>query len=66
MVMNVATLATSLKAQELGLEVGIRMIGMAQDALEDQGDALAKLMESTKVLELSVNPHLGSNLDVSG
>lgn len=66
MVMNVATLATSLKAQELGLEVGIRMMGMAKDALEDQGDALAKLMESTKVLELSVNPHLGSKLDVSG
>lgn len=66
MVINIATVASSLKAQQIGLEVGARMMGMAKDMAEDQGDAVLKLMESIKATELAVNPHLGSNLDVSG
>lgn len=63
--MNMATVASSLKAQQIGLEVGTRMKGMAKDLIEGQGDAVLKLMESVKVMELAANPHLGSNLDVS-
>lgn len=66
MVMNIATVASSLKAQQIGLEVGARMMGMAKDMAEDQEDAVLKLMESVKAMELAVHPHLGSNLDVSG
>lgn len=66
MVINIATMASSLKAQQIGLEVGARMMGMAKDMIEGQGDAVLKLMESVKAIELAVNPHLGSNLDVSG
>jgi hypothetical protein len=65
MVMNIASLASSLKAQEIGLEVGARLTGMAKDVMEDQGDALLKLMDSASAMELSVNPHLGSLLDVT-
>ncbi|MDI9485978.1 MAG: YjfB family protein [Bacillota bacterium] len=64
MVMNIASLASSLKAQELQLAVGTRLVGMAKDAMEVQAGDLLKLLESAKVLELSVNPHLGSILDV--
>jgi len=39
---------------------------MAKDALEEQGAALAKLLESTKLMELSAQPHLGSIVDVWG
>ena len=48
------------------LEVGTRVAGMAKDVLEDQGAALIKLLDSTKMMELSVQPHLGSILDVRG
>ncbi|MCK9525170.1 MAG: YjfB family protein [Limnochordia bacterium] len=65
MVMNIASLASSLKAQEIGLEVGARLMGMAKDVVEDQGDALLKLMDSVHAMELSANPHLGSLLDVT-
>lgn len=66
MVINIATMASSFKAQQIGLEVGARMMGMAKDMIEGQGDAVLKLMESVKAMELAVHPHLGSNLDVSG
>ncbi len=64
--MDIAALASALKAQEIGIEVGARLTSMAKDVLEDQGASLVKLIESTKVMELSVHPHLGSNLDVTG
>ncbi|NLL47211.1 MAG: putative motility protein [Firmicutes bacterium] len=64
--MDVAALASTLKSQEIALEVGTRLTAMAKDVMEDQGASLVRLMESTKVMELSVNPHLGSNLDVRG
>ena len=65
MVMNIATVASSLKAQQIGLEVGARMMGMAKDMAEDprchvEVDGIGQAME------LAVHPHLGSNLDVSG
>ncbi|NLL42347.1 MAG: putative motility protein [Firmicutes bacterium] len=64
MVMNIASLASSLKAQEIRLAVGTRLAGMAKDVMEEQGADLLKLIESAKQMELSVNPHLGSLLDV--
>ena len=63
---DVAALASTLKSQEIALEVGTRLTAMAKDVMEDQGASLVRLMESTKVMELSANPHLGSNLDVRG
>jgi hypothetical protein len=64
--MDIAALATALSTHQLSLEVGIRVAGMAKDVLEDQGAALIKLLDSTKMMELSVQPHLGSILDVRG
>lgn len=64
--MNIASVASSLKAQQISLEIGTRLVGMAKDAVEIQGESLVKLLNSVKELELSVNPHLGSNLDVQG
>lgn len=64
MVTNIAAVASSLKQQQIGLEIGARLMRTVKDAAEDQGEALLKLLESTKVAELSVNPELGSNVDV--
>lgn len=64
MVTNIAAVASSLKQQQIGLEIGARLMRTVKDAAEDQGEALLKLLESTKVAELSVNPDLGSNVDV--
>ena len=64
--LDIAALASTLKSQEVALEVATRLTAMAKDVMEDQGTSLVRLIESTKVMELSVHPHLGSNLDVQG
>jgi hypothetical protein len=65
-VMDIAAVASALSEQRLRLEVGTRVAVMAKDVMEDQAAALVKLLESAKALELSVQPHLGSILDVVG
>lgn len=65
-VMDIALVASALSEQRLRLEVGTRVAVMAKDVMEDQAAALVKLLESAKALELSVQPHLGSILDVVG
>ena len=65
-VMDIAAVASALSEQRLRLEVGTRLAVMAKDVMEDQAAALVKLLESAKALELSVQPHLGSILDVVG
>ncbi|MDI9438493.1 MAG: YjfB family protein [Limnochordia bacterium] len=64
--MDIAAVASALSEQRLRLEVGTRVAVMAKDVMEDQAAALVKLLESAKALELSVQPHLGSILDVVG
>jgi len=66
LVTSIAALASALKQQQLGLEVGTRLLKTATDSFEDQGDALVKLLESTKAIELELNPHLGSTIDIRG
>ena len=65
MVTSVASLASSLKQQQVALEVGARLMKTVKDTTEDQGEALVKLLESARMTESMVNPHLGSNIDVS-
>lgn len=64
--MDIAAVASALSEQRLRLEAGTRVAVMAKDVMEDQAAALVKLLESAKALELSVQPHLGSILDVVG
>lgn len=67
MVTSIATLATNLKQQELGLAVGTKLMKTAMDSVDANAENLDKLMaQSAKALELSVQPHLGSQLDVMG
>lgn len=67
MVTGIATLATNLKQQELGLAVGTKLMKTAMDSVDANAENLHKLMEqSAKTLELAVQPHLGANLDLMG
>lgn len=66
MVTSIASIASSLKQQQLGMEVGVRLLQHAKNTSEAQGEALLKLLESAKVTELSLDPHLGTKIDVSG
>jgi hypothetical protein len=63
---SIASSSSSLKQYAIGLEISARLMKTAKDAVEDQGEGLMKLLESVKMIELSVNPDLGSNIDIRG
>jgi len=56
---SVAALSISMNQSSLSQQVGIAVTKKAMTTSEESAQALIKMME------LSVNPNLGSNIDVS-
>ena len=59
MYMDIAALSTSMAMTDVANQASIRVLSMSLDDLETSGDGLRKMME------MSVNPGLGANIDVS-
>ncbi len=67
MVTEITALACSLKQQELSIAVGTKLVKAAMDTMDANGEQLEQLLDqSAQVMELSVDPNLGTNLDVTG
>lgn len=63
--MDIAAMSTMLSQANLQQQVSISVMKMAMDAAKVQAvDLTQMLQESTKAMELSVNPHLGTNIDI--
>jgi putative motility protein YjfB-like len=56
--MDIAALSTSLSQGKIMSQVNISLSKMGMDLAKQQGQALTKLMES------SVNPNIGANIDI--
>lgn len=56
---NIAGMATAMAANKTSNEVGVAMLAKSIDSMEANGAAL------TKMMELSVNPAIGGNFDMS-
>jgi len=56
--MNISTLSTVMKQNSLSQAVGIRLLKMSNDQATQNGQNIVKMMEQ------SVQPNLGSNLDL--
>lgn len=56
--MNIANLATMMNIAELSQEISTAVLGQSLDMIETMGEGMIKIMES------SVNPELGQNIDV--
>lgn len=60
--MDIAALSMGLSQMQLKNEVSTSVL---KKAMDQQGAGLEKLMDSNaKLMEQSVNPHLGAKLDV--
>jgi hypothetical protein len=59
MAMDIASLSTALSMVSLNNDIGTIMLSKQLDTAEDMGASMIKLMEQ------SVTPHLGGNIDVS-
>ncbi|WP_314586121.1 YjfB family protein [Paenibacillus terrigena] len=56
--MNISTLSTVMKQNSLSQAVGIRLLKMSNDQATQNGQNIVRMMEQ------SVQPNLGSNLDL--
>ena len=57
--MDIASLATALSISKTNNDVGVLMLSKQLDSVETMGESMIKLMEQ------SVTPHLGGNIDIS-
>ena len=55
--MDIASLSTAMSTQNILNDVSIVMLSKSLDTVEDMGDGMVKIMES------SVTPYLGQNID---
>lgn len=56
--MDIAALSTGLSQMKFAQELSVRVTKLVMDSAETQADSMVK------ALEQSVQPHLGSNLDI--
>lgn len=61
--MDIAALATTLSSVNTLNQVGTAMLSKTLDTQEAQGASLINMMDRS--MELSVNPNIGSNFDMS-
>ena len=55
--MDIASLSTAMRTQNILNDVSVAMLSKSLDTVEDMGDGMVKIMES------SVTPYLGQNID---
>lgn len=65
--MDIAALSTGIAQVNLQNAVGYAMLGKSIDNLEQAGSGITELLSSASQasMELSVNPHIGGNFDMS-
>ncbi len=62
--MDIAALSMSLAKNQLTMDFGVAMLSKSLDLSAEIGDSLTSMMERS-VMEQSVTPYLGSNIDLS-
>ena len=55
--MDIASLSTAMSTQNILNDVSVAMLSKSLDTVEDMGDGMVKIMET------SVTPYLGQNID---
>lgn len=61
--MDIAALSTALSTSSIQSQVSVAVLGKTMDTNESLGAGLVQMIDSA-AMERSVNPHIGSNLDL--
>lgn len=56
--MDIAAISTAVSLQNVDSTIGTLMLSKSLDCIEESGDSMVKMMEQ------SVTPHLGQNIDL--
>lgn len=63
--MDIAGLSMAMSQINLAQQVDLAVFNLAKDASEAQTAGLIKMMEAnSSSMELSINPHIGGNIDI--
>jgi hypothetical protein len=63
--MDIAALSVNLTQMKVAQQVSVSVMKLAMDSAQSQSNDLVRLMAANaQIMEQSVNPHLGANLDV--
>ena len=64
--LNIAALSMGLSQMKVAQEASVSVLKMAMDSMKVQSVDLTKMLEvNTKMMEQSVNPYAGGNIDIS-
>lgn len=63
--MNIAALSIGLSQMKVAQQASISVMKMAMNSAKVQALDMAKVLEvNTKIMEQSINPHIGGNIDI--
>lgn len=63
--MDIAALSMGLSQMKIAQQASVSVLKMAMDTAKVQAIDLTKMLEeNTKIMEQSVNPNLGGNIDI--
>lgn len=57
--MDIASVSTAMSMANLQTDIGVAMLSKSMDNMETMGEGMKKILES------SVTPHIGGNVDVT-
>lgn len=63
--MDISSLSIALSQSKLQTDWGVKMLSNSLDFSKAEGQEMVNMMEQQRVLEMSVNPYLGTNFDIS-
>ena len=65
--MDIAALSMTMKQGQVQQAASVSVLKMAMDNAPQNGEDFTRMIQSvTRVMEQSVTPHLGNNLDIRG
>ncbi|MGE5391340.1 MAG: YjfB family protein [Deltaproteobacteria bacterium] len=62
--LSIAGMAMNMQTARLQQAVGVAVLKKEMDTASESAQGLLEMMGSTQALERSINPHIGSQLDV--
>ena len=63
--MDIAALSMGLSQMKVAQQASVSVMKMAMDSMKGQSIDLTRMLEvNTKMMEQSVNPHVGGNIDI--
>jgi len=62
--MDVAALSVISTIAHVKQQAGMQVLKMVMDTSRNNSELMTQILSSAKIMEQSVNPHLGANIDI--